>query len=57
MRPAHLNQRGQAGIEYLVVTCAIVFALAAGGKSSVISQLGAASRSLFRAYSFVLSLP
>jgi hypothetical protein len=57
MRRGHLNQRGQAGVEYLVVTCAIVFALAAAGESSVIGRLGAALKSLFRAYSFVLSLP
>ncbi|MBN3752466.1 hypothetical protein G3N95_05910 [Paraburkholderia sp. Tr-20389] len=50
-------QRGQAAVEYLVVTAVIVAALVAGGDQSIISQLCAAFRSLYRAYSFALSLP
>ncbi|GJH06272.1 hypothetical protein [Paraburkholderia terrae] len=50
------TQRGQAAVEYLVVTAVIVSALVAGGNASVISQFCAAFRSLYRAYSFALSL-
>ena len=50
------KQRGQAAVEYLVVTAVIVSALVAGGNSSVINQFCAAFRSLYRAYSFALSL-
>ncbi|ACC73458.1 hypothetical protein PPMP20_16200 [Paraburkholderia phymatum] len=51
------TQRGQAFVEYLVVTAVIVAALVAGGDQSIVSQLCAAFRSLYRAYSFALSLP
>lgn len=51
------RQRGQAAVEYLVVTAVIVSALVAGGDQSIVSQLCAAFKSLYRAYSFVLSLP
>ena len=50
-------QRGQAAVEYLVVMAVIVSALVAGGDGSVVSQLAAAFKSLYRAYSFALSLP
>ncbi|MFP3555919.1 hypothetical protein SB861_35190 [Paraburkholderia sp. SIMBA_049] len=50
------RQRGQAALEYLVVTAVIVSALVAGGDASVITQFCAAFRSLYRAYSFALSL-
>jgi Flp pilus assembly pilin Flp len=50
------TQRGQAAVEYLVVTAVIVSALVAGGNASVINQFCAAFRSLYRAYSFALSL-
>jgi Flp pilus assembly pilin Flp len=50
-------QRGQAAVEYLVVTAVIVLALFAHGDASIASQLSAAFRSLYRAYGFALSLP
>ncbi|WP_377790212.1 hypothetical protein [Paraburkholderia sabiae] len=51
------RQRGQAAVEYLVVTAVIVWELVHGGDESIVSQLCAAFKSLYRAYSFVLSLP
>jgi L-lysine 2,3-aminomutase len=51
------KQRGQAGVEYLVVTAAIVYALFAYGDASIVNQLCAAFRSFYRAYGFALSLP
>ena len=51
------TQRGQAALEYLVVTASIVYLLVAGGDASAVSQLCAAFKSLYRAYSFTLSLP
>jgi L-lysine 2,3-aminomutase len=51
------RQRGQAALEYIVVTASIVTVLVAGGDASAVSQLCAAFRSLYRAYSFTLSLP
>ncbi|MEX3933567.1 hypothetical protein AB4Y32_17460 [Paraburkholderia phymatum] len=57
MRSHSCAQRGQAGVEYLVVTAVIVFALVTGGDASIVSQLSAAFRSLYRAYGFALSLP
>ncbi|WP_343657103.1 hypothetical protein [Paraburkholderia caribensis] len=56
MPPLRQRQRGQAAVEYLVVTSVIVFALVAGGDASVIDRFCAAFRSLYRAYSFALSL-
>jgi len=50
-------QRGQAAVEYLVVTAVIVSVLVAGGDQSIVSRLCAAFRSLYSAYSFALSLP
>ncbi|MEM5343426.1 hypothetical protein [Paraburkholderia azotifigens] len=50
-------QRGQAAVEYLVVTAVIVSALVASGDQSIVSRLCAAFKSLYRAYSFALSLP
>lgn len=52
-------QRGQASIEYVVVTACIVSALLVAGDMplSPIDTLVAAFRSLFSAYSFALSLP
>ncbi|SIT43208.1 conserved hypothetical protein [Paraburkholderia piptadeniae] len=57
VRSRRRAQHGQAAVEYLVVTAVIVFALVAGGDASMVSQLSAAFRSLYRAYGFALSLP
>ncbi|CAG4898150.1 hypothetical protein [Paraburkholderia gardini] len=53
------DQRGQASVEYVVVTACIVSALLVAGDMplSPIDTLTAAFRSLFSAYSFALSLP
>jgi phage replication-related protein YjqB (UPF0714/DUF867 family) len=51
------RQRGQAGTEYLLITLFIFIILIHGGAASPISELVAAFKSFFSAYSFTLSLP
>lgn len=58
------RQCGQAYVEYIVVTSALISCLIFGGgilldptNSSVISELSNSLKSFFAAYSFTLSLP
>ncbi|HEY3598003.1 MAG TPA: hypothetical protein VGL08_10900 [Paraburkholderia sp.] len=51
------RERGQASAEYLVVTFVVVVALLGAADIPAVSQLIAAFKSFFSAYSFALSLP
>jgi Flp pilus assembly pilin Flp len=53
------HRRGQASVEYVVVTACIATALLVAGEMPLnpVDTLSAAFKSLFSAYSFSLSLP
>lgn len=51
------RQAGQAYTEYVVVVLLVVLVLTVGGSDSVMSQLLAAFRSFYAAYSYTLSMP
>ena len=50
------SQRGQAYVEYVVVVLLVVVMLL-GGNGSVMTQLLAAFKSFYSAFSYALSLP
>lgn len=55
--PHPSSQAGQAMVEYIVVTLAVVVVLlVATAEGSVVMQLNEAIRSFFRAYSFAISI-
>ncbi|MEZ0600644.1 hypothetical protein ACAX43_00555 [Paraburkholderia sp. IW21] len=51
------RQRGQAYVEYVLVTLLIAIVLISGSDTPPITALVAAFKSYFGAYSFTLSLP
>lgn len=55
-RHARRRESGQAYVEYVVIVLLVVVVLI-GGDNSVISQLLAAIKSFYSAYSYALSMP
>lgn len=51
------RQRGQAYVEYVLVTLLVAILLISGSDTPPITALAAAFKSYFGAYSFTLSLP